>query len=502
MHIYSNIVHMINTTGLLQTQIPHVKTLVDSIFMNGFAADLSETGCGKTYCAVAAAREINVPVFVICPKIIIPSWKKVFKEFGIKPLAVRNYESLIRGNKRSYYTSWVKEDHPYKKDTYGNPIKVDRLRFNNRLPKNALIIYDEVHKCKALDSTNSELLMTAREQGFKTLMVSASAATNPVEMRAFGYNTHLHNHYCYNEFKRVFAINHGAEWRKEYGGMVFNPTSEKCQQAMKDIHHYLFNKVKCASRLTTKQMAEHFGENHVTADALDTGNTDKINRVYDQMEYELAMLDEKSSGYSDHIFAIMMRARRMSELLKIPCYVEQTIEKVQEGKSVAVFLNFNESIDSAIKRLEKKFNTKKHREQYGNIEIVTIRGGQSAKARQQAIEAFQNDKARVIICNIAAGGVGVSLHDLNGNFPRHSIISPNYSPVQLIQSLGRIYRAEGKTPAIQNIIYAAGTIEEKACAKVQAKLDNLSLLNSGDTTAGIKFFSGNHTYVNWDNKAA
>jgi hypothetical protein len=48
-----------------------------------------------------------------------------------------------------------------------------------------------------------------------------------------------------------------------------------------------------------------------------------------------------------------------------------------------------------------------------------------------------------------------------------------------MQTLGRIHRAEGKTPAIQKFVFCAGTIEEYICIKLRSKLDNLSMINDG-----------------------
>lgn len=485
----------INTTGLFPKQIKHAQTLVDSLYLNGFAFDPSETGCGKTYTACAVARQLNVPVLVISPKPVVPTWERTMKIFGIKPIAIKNYESLIRGNNKSRFTSWKKEKTG-RINAKGNPLFEEKLRFNRRLPKNSLIIFDEVHKCKALDSTTSELLISAAQQGFKILKLSASAATNPIEMKAFGYATRLHRITDHNEFKRGWCKDMGAEWRQgRVGGMVFDPESPKSKAAMLSIHTHLFEKTQCASRLTKTDMAEYFGDNQIIADAFDMGNnTDKINRVYDMMEAELAKLEDRAASYSHHIFAIMMKARRHAELLKVPTYVEETVDHIREGRSVALFLNFNESIDAAIKLLKKKFDSKVAKTEYGDFEIVAVRGGQSDKAREYAIDSFQSDKARIIVCNIAAGGVGISLHDLNGKHSRVSLISPNYSAVQLIQSLGRIHRAGAKSGAYQKIIFAANTIEEQACKRVQARLDNLSLLNDGDMTRGIKFYG----YVDFD----
>ena len=93
-----------------------------------------------------------------------------------------------------------------------------------------------------------------------------------------------------------------------------------------------------------------------------------------------------------------------------------------------------------------------------------------------------------MLVNSAAGNAGIGLHDLNGTYARGSILSPSYSAINLVQCLGRIHRAEGKTPCIQKIMFAAGTIEERCCERVQSKLDNLDLLNDGDLIGDVKIW--------------
>ena len=79
-----------------------------------------------------------------------------------------------------------------------------------------------------------------------------------------------------------------------------------------------------------------------------------------------------------------------------------------------------------------------------------------------------------------AGGVGISLHDIHGNHPRMSIISPSWSGQEMRQTLGRIHRAGSKTPAIQKIVYVAKTYEEQMCNIIKTKLRNIDALNDGD----------------------
>ena len=449
-----------NVELLLPPQREHAVSLLNSLYINGVACDQSETGTGKTYVAAWLAKNLNSPVVIVCPKVVIPSWNKVLSYFGIKAHCLINYEKLMRGN----------TEHLNFKDGKDNGPSDYVINF----PKNSLVILDEVHKCKSATSKNSDFLIKLKMDGYKSLLLSATAATNPLEMKAFGFATTLHNLVSYRQF-----ITSSGAYAGRYGGFQIDLQSQKTVEAMSNIHNTLFNLYKVSSRMTRKMFDKIFPDNHVMADCFDMGtNTDKINRVYLQMEAEMAALEESSINYSQHHFAIMTKARRMAELLKVPTMVEMIEDWYDEGISPVVFVNFTDTVEAIEKQLAKnsKFDGK----------IARIVGGQSDKVRQNDIELFQSDVKRIMIANLAAGNAGVSLHDLNGNFPRGSIISPSYSAINLLQALGRIHRAEGKTTCIQKVMFAAGTIEVEACKRVQCKLNNLECLNDGDLTYSVR----------------
>ena len=449
-----------NVDLLLAPQREHAVNLLNSLYINGVASDQSETGTGKTYVAAWIAKYLNSPVVIVCPKVVIPSWNKVLSYFGIKAHCLINYEKLIRGNT---------EHLSFKNDRDDGPSD-----YTINFPKNSLIILDEVHKCKASTSKNSDFLIKLKMDGYKTLLLSATTATNPLEMKAFGFATTLHNLVNY----RQFITNSGA-YTGRFGGYQIDMGSQRTVEAMANIHNQLFNEYKVSSRMTRKMFDKIFPDNHVMAECFDMGtNTDKINRVYEQMEAELAALEESSVNYSQHHFAIMTKARRMAELLKVPTMVEMIEDWFDEGISPVVFVNFTDTVEAIVKQLSKN-------RKFDGL-IAKIVGGQTDKVRQADIEGFQNDSKRIMIANLAAGNAGVSLHDLNGKFPRASVISPSYSAINLLQALGRIHRAEGKTKCVQKIMFAAGTIEEDACKRVQCKLNNLECLNDGDLTYEVR----------------
>lgn len=211
-------------------------------------------------------------------------------------------------------------------------------------------------------------------------------------------------------------------------------------------------------------------------------NTNNINQIYSDMQQEIKRLQDR--GYKDCILAEIMKARRLAELHKVSTFVDLAIDAYEQDKSVAIFVNFKETLEAIIKRIGKKVGEKL---------ISKICGGQDELERDVEVENFQADKTRFIVCNISAGGVGISLHDLNGNFPRITLLSPTFSAVAFLQATGRIHREGGLTDCVQYVVYCAGSIEEQVCYKLQGKLGALDILNDGDLS-----LTGYGLDVDWD----
>jgi len=442
-----------NIKGLKEFQIPSVAKLCAAILKNKAALDGSDTGAGKTYTAVGVARELNMGIAVVCPKAVIYSWNKVIKDhFGMKPEFVLNYESVKTGKYKDI-------------GVWKSVSKIStREFFQWNIPKNTLIIFDESHRLKGHGTQNSEIAIAAKKQGYKILCCSATNAINPIELKCVGLITGLYKTGKWLAFLR----DHGCE----QGRFGWEFSGDK--DVLKKLHADLFLDRGVRVR---RDDIKGFPDSEVIAEAynIDEKSQKELKEVYEEMEKELKYLQaqcKNTKEYQINSMVIMLRARQQAELIKVPLFVEMVEDALEDGMSVVIFVNFSETV----RALSKRLNTN-----------CVVWGENKGNERDVHIADFQADKKRVIIVNIKAGGAGLSLHDLNGNYPRISLISPTPSAVDLRQALGRVWRDGGKTKSLQKIIFAANTVEEEVCEKVKLKLSALDTINDGDVSIGTDF---------------
>ncbi len=430
---------------LYSWQREHAERLLRAVGQRGSALDGSDTGTGKTVIALEVCRSLGRIPFVVCPKAVIPSWVEWMEAFRPHDPTyfAYTYDKLRRGS-----TQFLKRKGKH------------RIRWNlNR--DNVLLIFDEVHRCKGSKSLNSKMLAAAKDGGIPTLMLSATVSGNPVEMKSIGYHLGLHD---YDKWWR-WCLRHGCR-RGRFGGLQFDNSP--------DVVRYLHNRIypDYGSRIRIKDLPEGtFPDNLIAADGYSISDSGRLDDIYESMREELEALDQRASTYEETALTLQLQARQETELLKVPTLVELADDARSEGNSVCVFVNFTATLEAIAGRLSMRRKDDR---------ISLVHGRQTDQERKDAINEFQNNEARVIVCMIQAGGVGLSLHDVHGGHPRVSIISPSFSAVELRQTLGRVHRAGSQSVAVQKIVFAADTIEMGVCRAVRRKLTHLDLLNDDE----------------------
>lgn len=438
---------------LFDYQINHTERLIKIIQTNGSVLDASDTGTGKTYCGVSLCAQLNLKPFVICPKAVISGWESVCKDFNVKPFVIVNYETIWRGK---YYKNIKNKD---KRVTcpYLDVIIDEKGRLSDvnwKVPDDVIFIFDEVHKCSHFGTFNSILLYTAFNTGNKLMALSATVADNPSKFLLFTYILNFIDPSDADEnmsFKKYISIMENWIFRD--------------RKPMVKIHHMLFP--DRASRIRIDDLGDKFPETQITSDSyfLDENKRKQIIKEYEKVAKELDKLRDKKQKDKSAYFVTLLRAHQKIELLKIPIFVELAHDFKENGFSIVIFVNFTQTL----KTLSILLKTD-----------CLIHGSQTKEERDRNINLFMKNKKKIIICNIKAGGVGISLHDKYGGHPRMSLVSPTWNSIELVQALGRIHRAGGKSKSIQKIIYVAKTVEEDISRKVKKKLRNINSINNGD----------------------
>jgi hypothetical protein len=193
---------------------------------------------------------------------------------------------------------------------------------------------------------------------------------------------------------------------------------------------------------------------------VDLEDTDEINLVYQEMQQELAALKAKTSNRTE--LEIIMRARQRTELLEVPGIVGECEEDLAEGASVAIFVNFKDTIKALAERLKTD---------------CIFTGDESQAVRALNLGRFQSDESRVILVNKQAGGESIGLHDQHGNYPRVGLVIPGFRAIDDNQVLGRLPRDGAKSASLYKILYVRGSIEEVAYHRCKARADRYAALN-------------------------
>jgi len=443
--------------SLLKYQEPHIDTLEAALNDKcRCAIDASDTGTGKTYAAAGLAKRMSLRVAVICPKAVLITWQRVLESFDVDILGITNYEMFKGGKWYKDVTGDVKEQCEYM-DRTGSTKSKKVLKWTG-IEDDMLFIFDEVHRCKNPRTGNARLLLSLVDQPCRKLLLSATITDKPeyfaVFARMLNFINDVSEHRLFLKSLRVGVAKDSMKYLRQM---------KNIKPDMLQLHRLVFP--MHGSRMKIADVGDYFPSNKVIADTYKMDD-DVVQEIKKQYEYISAVHTEAEAKelLAECPLAIMIRARQKIEALKVKTIAELVRDHVANGNSVAVFVNYLDTMALLQDMLD--------------VDCV-IKGGQTTADRQAMIDAFNEDRERVIICQIQSGGVGISLHDTIGVRPRVSIISPSWSAQDLMQSFGRIHRSGGKTPCIQKIVYCHGTIEERICAIINTKLINYTMLNDG-----------------------
>jgi hypothetical protein len=458
-------------------QQPHFARLLTYLIQYGFAHDGSDTGTGKMYVGAALVQALGLEGLVICPLSIVPAWEETLNGFGAVNTTVMNYESAWR--KLGAKKVWGSGSY---------------FEFHRKYP---IIVFDEAHRTGGETTISSKMLIAAKRAGSMILTQSATIAETPLRMKAFGFAAGLHKLNDQQDGWIRFLLRHQCK-PGTFGGWTFSAKTHP------EILPQIQEEIYCCQRGSRLRKKDIPNFPKMTTEVRFLGNPDKqLVRLGEELlayynersvragtfaqradaKHEAAVkaaealgIDPPERGPSGEELARMMMIRQQLETAKVPLIIDM-IEDAMEDSKIAVFCNFNETIEALIKAASLR--------KWKHGVIRGVRKGSGDGVREETKKAFQRNELDVVFVNIEAGGVGLSLHDPVTQVPRTQIICPTFSGTALKQVLGRSTRLEGGF--CRNImVYFEGTFESVIARIVRGKLDNLDLLNDAELSGDFR----------------
>lgn len=405
-----------------------------------------EMGGGKSLSSLLAAYTLPAPRLIVCPASLKLNWAREIRSV--------DYDGIINiisdRNKSLDYNMNISTEVSITADW--NIVNYDVLDKHFDILKNiawTVIIFDEAHYMKAVsnggkpDSIRAKCGIELGEKPEYVFLLTGTPMTNrPKDL----YNLlRLTNHVLSRSFFS-YAQNYCGAWHNGYG-WNFNGSSNE---------NILHEKIKPIMLRRLKKDMLDLPEKTRRFIPVEI-NMKEYNKA--QKEYLARRKDLKNNG--EHLtYLTTMKHILAKEKVKHTIEIAETI--IETGESVVIFTCY----DAVVKEIMKKFE--------GNV--VKITGEDSEKTRQQAVDDFQNGKVQVIVANIIAGGVGLTLtRAINLIFNDFDWVPANH-----LQAEDRIHRIGQEEKVTINYVYASGIkIDEYMANLLEKKSDTISTIIDG-----------------------
>lgn len=428
-------------------------------FING-----DEQGLGKTLQSITTIIAANqkgesvFPCLIVCPASLKYNWQKEIEKFtsekamilsdkvrntwpkyyeiGYCNFFIVNYESL-----KKYFVqqlpAGVKSKHS--REIVMNP-NVDIFKS---------VIFDESHRCKDKSTQNAKLsLRVAHKKEWRILLSGTPVVNKPLD---------LWPQICIMGHMGVFGTNERS-YKDRYcdGGSGSSNLREM---------NYLLNR-NCFFRREKKDVAKDLPEKYRQMILCEITN---------KPEYEFAESNFKSwlesqnmtpeqieSALKGEIMVQMQKLKTIAAKGKMQQFEEFTKEVMEADQKLIVFCNLHEIVDQCLSLFPH---------------AVTITGRDTAEQRQKNVERFQNDSScRLIICNIKAAGVGITLTASS----RVLFIEYPWTYADCVQCEDRAHRIGQVWPVTATYLMGAGTIDEYMWEIINQKREVASII-TGNT---------------------
>lgn len=454
---------------LLKEQKPHNKRCLSFLEKHSFFVDNSATGCGKTYNYVSLAREKGVPLFVISPLTTHENVKRVAEMADVDLVHICTPQSLA-----SKKGCQPKHGYLRRVESVGKkPLRfVATKKLRDLAKEGCLFILDEVQFARNINTWFKACRSIVDLVGLFKYKLQNDPCDKSKRSSYCGFVSTT-------PFDRATKCIHFMMLI----GLI--PKAYTCTRKikpdiLKSLAKYADSEgIELEDPLVSVENVLHFFLEHVRPKyvssmplIMDNENECKNAFYLPRSKKEEDGILEAISDLNNVFIKIMedgkMTKQTFGKLTLARVKVETAKRQIfcreikrllteNEKAKVVVCLHFTKNIMYLADKLKK-------------FKPIILTGKVKSGDRQSIIDEFQdpNTKRRLIICNLRVGGVGISLHDTHGEYPRKMLISPDYNTIDLFQALGRINRVGTKSKVWQRFVYANVKYSEKGIMRAIA----------------------------------
>lgn len=399
----------------------------------------SDMGVGKsvmtcgTLNRLRSVTTVDQNILIVCPSVMRDTWSKEIRKFtSITDIAIMYKGTdvpLKLQNNRVYVISYdlLSRDDNLK-------VFLQHQWF--------LMIADEAHYLKSA-STNRTSAITALSKNVRyKLFLSGTPFINcSIDIFPVAQICNPHEFSDFNEFAERYAFKQIVSYRTKYGVK----------------HSVKYSKVKNTAELSKKlrdsffirykrdEVLKSLPECVETTIWLSKSCGVKASEI-EMQQVESAIKEGKLAGEA------ISKLRKDIGLRKVKSIAEYVEDLLDTESSVILFAHHKDVIEKYVNEL------KKHKP-------YIITGSVSGADRAKAIDGFQEGVSRLIIMNIAAGGVGITLtkakHVVFAEFPW---VYSEYS-----QAIGRAHRNGQLSNVTVHNFMVEGSIDERIVKTVMSK---------------------------------
>lgn len=408
-----------------------------------------EQGLGKTLQSIGtivgieyAMQQASFPCLVICPASTKLNWQREWHKFSSKKAMVMddktkntwhhywrtgqidvfitNYESL----KKFFVASM-----PVKGNKAASPLHSRNIVMKDTIDLFKSVIVDESQRCKDSTTERSKLVLRICSKKENVLLLSGTPVVNrPGDL-----------------FPQLAIMGHANTFGGEKAYLQRYCEGGKGANNLKELN-YLLNK-HCFFRREKKDVAKDLPEKQRQTIICEISNRDEYQRaekdVLSYLEQNGSSLEDIKNFTKAEDIQKMMMLKQIAAKGKLNAVKEFVTEIMEAGEKLILFCSLHSIVDQLLEMFPK---------------AVTVTGRDDMQARQRSIDSFQQDpKCQLIICNIKAAGVGITLTASS----RVAFVEYPWTYADCVQCEDRAHRIGQTNNVMCTYFLGAGTVDER-----------------------------------------